>query len=215
LQHGVLSFAMEMAVIFALFGNPWKDGFVNPVRFIYDAFQDSVEDLSDQLMVASHGGNLEEVQELIAKCTERKAAVSCVTWLEPESQVTSLMWATEKGHTEVVAALLAAGASENINHREPAVGSTALLTAAFRGRVEIARMLLEAGADPDQANAEGETPWGVAMQQKDRYGTDVSELLLSFGAVASTSSSDVSDDDDDSMPPPLATATTIDTHDEF
>ena len=145
LQQGILSFIFEMAVMYAMFGNPWKDGFVNPFSFIYNAFQPTVDDLSDELMVAAHGGKLEEVLQLIAKGAD-------VTWLEPESQVTSLMWASEKGHDDVVRALLEAGATQNINHKEPGKGISALSTAAFRGRVEIARMLLEFGADPEQAN---------------------------------------------------------------
>ena len=66
------------------------------------------------------------------------------------------MHAAEGGHTEVVRALLAAGA--DVNLQDDSDGQTALMRAAGEGHTEVVRALLEAGAGVNlQDLIEGET----------------------------------------------------------
>ena len=57
---------------------------------------------------------------------------------------TSLIWATRKGHAEVVKQLLEAGADIEAKDRD---GRTSLSWAARKRRDEVVKLLLEAGAD--------------------------------------------------------------------
>jgi len=69
----------------------------------------------------------------------------------------SLVDAANGGHCELIAILLAAGASVN---RRTASGWTALMRACNAGHVAAARMLIDAGADVKARNDEGYTAWG-------------------------------------------------------
>ena len=69
---------------------------------------------------------------------------------------TCLLHAADRGHTEVVRALLAAGA--RVNHTDRTTRSTALLSAASQGHHRVVELLLEAGADPNIVDAWGGSP---------------------------------------------------------
>ena len=68
---------------------------------------------------------------------------------------TSLLLASERGHTQVLQLLLAAGA--DINHRNTAVGWSALHCAGYTGQVEAVRLLVEGGANPGLRDRTGDT----------------------------------------------------------
>lgn len=68
---------------------------------------------------------------------------------------TALHTATYKGHTSVVAALVAAGANVQARCHD---GVAALLMAAKGGKDHLVRMLLEAKADVDSTLRDGGTP---------------------------------------------------------
>ena len=61
--------------------------------------------------------------------------------------LTPLHYAARKGHLEVAACLLAAGADVNA-HDEAMIGETPLGEVAGNCSLEMARLLVEAGADP-------------------------------------------------------------------
>jgi uncharacterized protein len=92
--------------------------------------------------------------------------------------LTALMHAAKAGAKDVVAVLIAAGATvDATNHK----GSTALLFAAAAGKAVIADLLLKAGANVDHANANGHTALIIAAS--DGYKNTLS-LLLDNGANA-------------------------------
>ena len=93
---------------------------------------------------------------------------------------TPLYMASEMGHTRVVAHLLAANASTEVQAHD---GSTALLMAAREGHEEVVRMLLDAGAYVDATDGRQARPlaWAQALGH-----TEVVELFLAAGAEAVT-----------------------------
>lgn len=76
----------------------------------------------------------------------------------PDGRGTPLQLAALGGHTEVVAALLKAGADPNFATVE---GNVGMHGAALFGRAKIARMLLEAGAWTNPVNKDNATPPGI------------------------------------------------------
>jgi uncharacterized protein len=74
---------------------------------------------------------------------------------------TPLHFGIQQSHVDAVSALLAAGADVNRRNR---FGNGPLFTAVFnsRGRGEIIGLLRARGADPCAANAQGQTPIGLA-----------------------------------------------------
>ena len=71
----------------------------------------------------------------------------------------SLILASHKGHTDVVAILLDAGA--NIEYQNSQC-ETALITAAQEGQIEVVRLLILHGANANHQNADGETASSLA-----------------------------------------------------
>jgi uncharacterized protein len=59
------------------------------------------------------------------------------------------MWASEKGHVDVVQALLAKGAEVNAKNNN---GATALIWASIQGHVDVVQALLAKGADRRYSN---------------------------------------------------------------
>ncbi len=76
------------------------------------------------------------------------------------SGYTSLYYAAQRGHADVVRVLLAAGADPNVRTEQ---GYTPLWTATARGCLEIVRALLDAGADPNARTDRGSTPLKAAQ----------------------------------------------------
>ena len=107
----------------------------------------------------------------------------------PASQwrVTALMWAAERGHTNLVKLLLESGADSN---QVDAGGNSSLHRAVFVGNSDIVRMLVEASANPSarisapqtqgKSVQVGDTPLKIA----NRKGfTTIAEYLQRKGAV--------------------------------
>ncbi len=91
---------------------------------------------------------------------------------------TALTGAVAGGHTEIVAALLSAGA--NAAHRY-AQGYTPLHEAAASGKLEIARLLLDHGADSNARTDDGKTPLAMALEKSH---SSLAALLRQRGAIA-------------------------------
>ena len=93
--------------------------------------------------------------------------------------MTALHWAAERGHSDVAARLVEAGADVQARTR---VGAHAPLhLAARRGSEEIVRTLLDAGADPNaRTTSSGVTPLHLAAGAV--RGTEAVALLLGAGA---------------------------------
>ena len=75
--------------------------------------------------------------------------------LEDRDGWTALMKAAENGHADIVALLLAQGAS--VNNQDSTGGWSALMKSSERGHLEVVRMLLDAGALIDQRDWGGFT----------------------------------------------------------
>jgi len=89
---------------------------------------------------------------------------------------TALMEASQRGHTEIARALLAAGANVNMQNK---YGDTALMEASQRGHTEVVRALLAAGANVNLQNKGGNT---ALIWASDRGHTVVVRTLLAAGA---------------------------------
>lgn len=86
------------------------------------------------------------------------------------------MWAAINGHTEMVAALLKAGADVDVETQE---GMTALTLAANFGYAEVAKALLTAGVD---VNTAVQNAWTPLMYAAKAGHADLVKLLLDAGA---------------------------------
>ena len=90
---------------------------------------------------------------------------------------TSLMGALYKGNLAVARRLLATGCPiDQVNN----AGETALSFAALFGRMEMLPELVARGADPNHADARGNTPLGIVLQQGNR---DSAAALRKVGAI--------------------------------
>ena len=115
---------------------------------------------------------------------------------------TALIWASEKGHTEIVRALLEAGAGKTINHPNQ-YGCTALIWASQNGQEGIVRALLAMGAGVDHVTKKGNTALSLARNKghagiislleaaaaKERKNLAAGELVTKSGAQNSKPSS--------------------------
>src|SRR6185295_5154956 len=99
-------------------------------------------------------------------------------------------WASAEGHTDVVSALLEAGADPNRkahvtsltdrkNADHPTGGFTALMWAARNGEEDVVRRLVKGGADMTLKNGDGATAAVIAIYN-DRY--DAAAALISLGS---------------------------------
>ncbi len=75
---------------------------------------------------------------------------------------TALIWAATKGHTEVVKALIEAGANLNAQDKN---GYTALIWATREGRAEVVEALIDAKADLNAQDYEGKTALILAARK--------------------------------------------------
>ena len=74
--------------------------------------------------------------------------------------MTSLMWASKKGHLEVVHELLGRGA--NVNAACTDDGATSLMLACLSDHLETARLLLQHGASKTAVDSSGKTAYKLA-----------------------------------------------------
>jgi hypothetical protein len=127
-------------------------------------------DETTALYLASMRGRLPVVRALLA----HGAAPNRVSGGEDEGL--PLSGAAAWDHTEVVEALLSAGADLAARESD---GWSALLWAAANGRADALRVLLEAGADAEDANESGETALTLATR---RGALGAVRVLLEAGA---------------------------------
>ena len=82
-------------------------------------------------------GNVKKVTKALQEGAE-------VYGLAPNNIMTALMWASYKGHAQIVKILLGEGADADNRNKS---GMTALMYAARKGRIEVIKLLLGHGAD--------------------------------------------------------------------
>ncbi|KAG2495182.1 hypothetical protein HYH03_006788 [Edaphochlamys debaryana] len=111
--------------------------------------------LAPQLLAAVVGGDLGEVQRLLAAGARPDAA-------RDQSGRSVLLLAVSGGRADVVAALGQGGAAVS---RADKAGLTPLHVAVSLGQLAVVRVLVEAGADPRAADKEGRTPLLLAEAQ--------------------------------------------------
>lgn len=154
------------------------------------------------LMLAAKAGHLPVVQVLLAAGADpnltdqgveaRPVSEALLEDIDPETLLgmgysfgrTALMAAVVAGQTEVVQALLQAGA--NPNHKD-AVDYTALALAVENKHLITVQALVTAGAEVNQAVTYGNTPLILACE---KGAVEVAEFLLEQGANAATTNRD-------------------------
>lgn len=93
---------------------------------------------------------------------------------------TPLHCATWKGHLEVVAALVEAGADVNAVNQNDHWGTTPLHAAAHANQAAIARLLIDHGANPKALDLDGKTPMFHTTFHKAKA---VAKLLQAYESV--------------------------------
>ncbi len=89
---------------------------------------------------------------------------------------TALMWAADRGHTDIVRRLLGAGANPNLQNNQ---GTTALIRAAKEGQAQAVEALLEAGADVTRTDYTGR---GALTWAQDGRSRRIIRVLEAAGA---------------------------------
>ena len=125
------------------------------------------------LHLASHRGRFSVTEILIREGADIDARAGSFEY-------SPLYFASEMGHTRIVAALLAANASTELQAHD---GSTALHVASREGHEAVVQQLVDAGAHVDAPDHAQTRPlqWASALGH-----SDVIELLLAAGATAIT-----------------------------
>jgi len=148
-------------------------------RFFFQADHEAtLERYKTPLMIAARNGDKKTVIEK-TKATNQIDEQSF-------SGKTSLMYAVQYGHREIVIFLLDCGATVTLSEPD----WTPLQLATMSGSVEIVRLLLEAGAEINRQNYYGETAlmWAAASGPP-----EIIELLLRQGARLDLSDNEGSD----------------------
>ena len=97
---------------------------------------------------------------------------------------TALMEAAGRGATEIVKALIKAGAEANVNDED---GWTALMRAADDGHTETVNALIKAGAE---VNAKDNDGWTALMRVADDGHTETVNILIKAGAEVNAKDND-------------------------
>ena len=127
-----------------------------------------------EIIKAAKKGDLQGVNSLLA--TDSKLIDA-----RDQDGSTPLHCAAWKGHQEVVAALLAAGAKVNAHNENDHWGTTPLHAAAHANQAAIAELLIEHGADVNATDREGRTPLFHTNFHKSKA---AAKVLEANGAVA-------------------------------
>ena len=90
-----------------------------------------------ELVQGAMFGNVKKVTKALQEGAE-------VDGLAPNNIMTALMWASYKGHSQIVKILLDEGADADNRNKS---GMTALMYAARKGRFKVIKILLDHGAD--------------------------------------------------------------------
>ncbi|XP_058802686.1 histone-lysine N-methyltransferase EHMT2 [Phymastichus coffea] len=152
-----------------------NNGEAEVVRYLMRTGADEAlkgEDGMTALHMAAKSGHLEVCKIILEECKVPRTLVDSTD----DGGWTSLIWACEFKHVEVVRFLLNSKCDPLIRDAEQNIS---LHWSAFSGSSEITEMLLNAGCDPSTVNVHGDTPLHIASR-KDQY--DVCVLLLSRGA---------------------------------
>ena len=128
------------------------------------------ERLGERLYEASARGDLETVNELIAKGAN-------VDHVNKFLRFTSLMIATQWGFVKVMRALLDANAQVDFAH--DLIGCTAMTVAGGCGRVDVLRVLIDAKADVNKARRDLSSPLHQATEGGHE---DAVSVLIAAGA---------------------------------
>ncbi len=102
---------------------------------------------------------------LNARDTDGSTALHCATW---------------KGHYEVVAYLLSAGADVHVHNNNDHWGTTPLHAAAHANQSKIVQLLIDAGADVNAQDMNGKTPLHHTTFHK---ATTAAKILTKHGAA--------------------------------
>ncbi|MCE7007196.1 ankyrin repeat domain-containing protein [Kibdelosporangium philippinense] len=132
---------------------------------------------SQELMAATAAGDLINVQVLLANGAEVDARYPVLNGFNDLH--TPLLVAARDGHTEIVRALIAAGA--DINATEPTFGAVPLHKAVYNGHADITKILVDTpGVDIDfQGATNGYTPLHDALWHGFE---DCARILINAGA---------------------------------
>jgi ankyrin repeat protein len=123
----------------------------------------------NKFVVAAMQGKKEDVEKLLNKGVDVDAVVKEDSW-------TALIWASRKGHTDIVELLLNNGANVNL---APYSGVSALHLASKYGHKQIVELLLNKGAD---VNAETSGKFTALILASEQGNIDIVKLLLDNGA---------------------------------
>jgi ankyrin repeat protein len=108
-------------------------------------------DAKREIIKAAKAGDIAKVRFLL------KSDADLVNALDTDGS-TPLHCATWKGHAEIVAFLLDAGADVNAHNRNEHWGTTPLHAAAHANQAAIAQLLIEHGAEVNAQDLNGNTP---------------------------------------------------------
>ena len=123
-----------------------------------------------KLLKAAECGDIMEVK----RCVENGANVEC----ENSLGFTALLWASERGHTEVVEYLIT-NHNANIEARIKIYGETPLMRAAFVGNLGVVKCLLQHKADVNAKSNRNETALMLASSVGHK---DIVECLIEYNA---------------------------------
>jgi ankyrin repeat protein len=130
-------------------------------------------DSGKEIIKAAKKGNAARVKELLAADRSLVAA-------RDSDGSTPLHCAAWKGHVEVVAVLLEAGADVNAQNDNDHWGTTPLHAAAHANQSAIARLLIEHGAEINAHDMNGKTPLHHSTFHKAKA---VAKLLAAHATV--------------------------------
>lgn len=136
----------------------------------------------------AHDGLIEEIAQailsmaILANCVGTvkhviKSVPSIVDYVFPDDGNTPLTRASNYGHTEIVNALIEAGADINYVNKEN--GATALIYAINRERIDIVKLLLQKGIEEINIDRNGNLPFQRACSVGNM---EIVKLLVNHGA---------------------------------